>query len=101
MVEERVADGRELVRGHDSQEQTLCSTMESHEGHLDCIAYKGDGLAWDEEAFQQARAFHHGKGGFYEGEDTQEEVHGCVELWALLGQGDHAQVAHEGGWVDE
>jgi hypothetical protein len=45
MVEERVADGRELVRGHDSQEQTLCSTMESHEGHLDCIAYKGDGLA--------------------------------------------------------
>jgi hypothetical protein len=24
-----------------------------------------------------------------------------VELWALLGQGDHAQVAHEGGWVDE
>ena len=90
-----IAYGHIPVISHDNEESTLSYTQGTKHIHLQPAASKGDGLRVSKKMHQ-----HLGHGGgdiahIQQGEGTEEEVHGSVQLCVQADQHDDEPIAQD------
>ena len=90
-----VANGHIPVISHDNKQHALSSSQGTKHIHLYPAASKGDGLRVSKKMHQ-----HLGHGGgdialSQHGKDTEEEVHGSVQLCVQADQQDDEPIAHD------
>lgn len=100
-ITQQVANGHILVISHDCKEDALAQAQDTKHIHLQPTASKGDGLRVNDKMHQRL-----GHGGedmahIQQGEDSEEEVHGSVEMHVQADQGDNEPTVWDWAQVEE
>ena len=95
LIPERVADGHVPVHRHNGEKPRLSDPKEEEDVHLGHTSSKRDGSPLAENVHEHLGHCRGGVAHVQQGEDTDEEVHGCVEACVLVDEGDEEAVAHK------
>ena len=95
LISERVADGHVPVHRHDGEKTVLSDPKEEEDVHLGHTSSKRDGSPLAENVHKHLGHCRGGVAHVQQGEDSGEEVHGCVEACVLVYEGDEEAVAHK------